>query len=75
MLQTQAISRTPRTKQLLVKLYLAIDEAKLVIKIAGLNDELRVIENMPDQFLRAYFLKNKISTLESELWAIRNQME
>ncbi len=74
MSHSELLAEPTSTQRLLAKLNQAIDEARLVKKILSLNDELRIIENMRDEVLKIYFLKSKISALESELWTVRNQM-
>jgi len=68
---TQSLSGSSRTKQLLTKLNLAIDEARLVKKLIALNDELRVIEMMPDKIIGVRNLNREISGLEDELFHVR----
>ena len=73
MQQTQSILEPSHTEQLLAKLNLAIEEARLVKRLAAFKDDLRHIENQERQFLRVTYLNKEISRLESQLWALRNQ--
>ena len=71
---TQSLSGYSRTKQLLAKLNLTIDEARLVKKIVALSTELRVIENMSDKILRVRNLNREIAGLEDELYQVREDL-
>lgn len=65
--EAQALYEPPRTKNLLAKLNLAIEKARLVKEIIALNDELHRIEYLPEQADRVRFIKKKIINLEGQL--------
>lgn len=63
----QIISESNNTRRLLDNLNLAIDEATLVRKIISLSDQLRKIENTPDQAQNAQFIQKEIDHFEDKL--------
>lgn len=71
--KSQALYEPPRTKHLLVKLNLAIEEARLVKEILALDDELQRIEYLPEQDDSVQFIKKKIITLEGRLSDVRER--
>ena len=73
MSDTQILSGPASTKRLLANLSLAIDEAMLVRRIVSISDQIRRIENLPDQAGRFQFLREEISNMEDQLSSVRRQ--
>ncbi len=71
--QTQILSGPASTKRLLANLSLAIDEAMIVKRIVSLSDDLRRMENMPENAERVRYMRNEICNLEVQLAEIREQ--
>jgi hypothetical protein len=75
MTQAQILSDNASTKRILANLSLAIDEARLVRKISDIEDNLRRIENLPEQSGTASYLRGEIAQLELKLAETRLRAE
>ena len=67
MIQTQILSENASSRRVLANLSLAIDEARLVRQIVSISDNLRRIENLPEEESRVNFLRKEMIRLELDL--------
>ena len=67
MTQAQILSDNAGSKRVLANLSLAIDEARLIRRISGITDNLRRIENLPEESGRVCYLRNEAAKLEIKL--------
>jgi hypothetical protein len=71
MSNTQILSGPASTKRILENFSLVIDEAQLVRKIVGISDQIRRIENLPEQADRVRFLRKELINRENKLSDVR----
>lgn len=67
MAQLQILSDNASSKRVLTNLSLAIDEARLVRRINAINENLRRIENLPEESKRVSFLRGELAKFEDKL--------
>jgi hypothetical protein len=67
MTKAQILSDNASSKRILANLSLAIDEARLVRKISDIEDNLRRIENLPEQVGTTTYLRSELAQLEIKL--------
>jgi len=73
MIQNQILIEPASTRRVLANLSLAIDETMLTRRIVALSDNLKRIENMPEQSNRTQFLRQELLILEESLNDIRSK--
>ncbi len=73
MIQNQILLEPASTRRVLQNLGLAIDETMLTRRIVALSDNLKRIENIPDQSNRTQFLRQELLILEDSLNDIRSK--
>ena len=73
MIQHQILSEPASTRRVLANLGLAIDEAMLTRRIVALSDNLKRIENIPEQANRTQFLRQELLVLQDSLNDIRSK--
>ncbi|MCP4432685.1 MAG: hypothetical protein GY806_17060 [Gammaproteobacteria bacterium] len=67
MTQAQILSDNAGSKRVLANLSLAIDEARLVRRIFNIEDNLRRIENLPEESGRVSYLRSEAAKLQIKL--------
>ena len=67
MTRAQILSDNASSKRVLANISLAIDEARLVRKITDIEDNLRRIENLPEESGKVSYLRSEVEKLELKL--------
>lgn len=75
MTRAQILSDNASSKRVLSNLSLAIDEARLVRKISDIEDNLRRIENLPEESGTVSFLRSEVEKLELKLAETRSRAQ